>query len=509
MSQIKKGALLNYITIFLTNAVGLLLTPYVILKLGDSEFGLYTLIGSLVGYISVLDLGLNNTIVRFVSKYRASRDIKGEENFLATTMLLYLVISLAVVFVGVLCFVNIEDIFSKSLTLEEINKAKIMFAILIFNLAISLPGGSFNGICSGLEQFVFPKAVNIVRYLLRTIMVVAILALGGKAISMVVIDTIFNIIIIGVNAYYVFKKLNVKFKLHLFDKNLIKEIFGYSIWIFLAALVSRFQWKAGQMILGIVANTTIVAVFGVGIMLGTYYGAFSSAISGVFLPRATQMAVSDASGEELTNMMIKIGRLSFIVLLYILGAFAIYGKQFVLLWVGETYYDSWLIALIIMIAYTPPLVQAFGQSILEAKNKMAFKVVLYLICIGFGTLLGAFLAKEYGGIGMVVGSTIGWIIGQNILNIYYHKVININVLRFFKELFKKTIPVFFVITILGFIINYIPGNGWINFFIKSIIYSLIYVFLMYNFGMLKHEKELVLNPVNSIFRKIISSFHKS
>ncbi|WP_158849971.1 lipopolysaccharide biosynthesis protein [Algibacter sp. L1A34] len=501
MSQIKKGALLNYINIFLTNVIGLLLTPFIILKLGNSEFGLYTLIGSLVGYISVLDLGLNNTIVRFVSKYRATKDNKGEQNFLATTMLIYILIAILVIIVGVICYINIENIFSKSLTPEEIIKAKIMFAILIFNLAISLPGGSFNGICFGLEEFVFPKIVNIIRYILRTIMIVAILSIGGKAISMVIIDTLFNIIIIGINAFYVFKKLKVKFKLHYLDKNLIKEIFGYSLWIFIAALVSQFQWKAGQMVLGIIANTTVVAVFGVGIMLGTYYGAFSSAISGVFLPRATQMAVGKATGEELTDMMIKIGRISFIVLLYILGAFTIYGQQFVLLWVGETYYDSWIIALIIMIAYTPPLVQAFGQSILEAKNKMSFKVILYLICIGLGTLLGAYIAKEYGGIGMIAGSTIGWIIGQNILNIYYHKVININILRFFKELAQKTIPVFAIILLIGYLINMIPGNGWINFFIKAAIYSVIYVLLMYRFGMINYEKELITKPINKLFKK--------
>src|SRR5690606_33540080 len=162
MSQIKKGAALNYVTIFLTNVVGLLLTPFIIKKLGDAEFGLYTLIGAFVGYISVLDLGLTNTIVRFVAKYRAEKDKKGEENFLATTMIIYFIISIGVIIIGTVCYYNLESIFQDSLTAEQLDKAKIMFIILIFNLAITLPGGAFMGICSGYEQFVFPKAVNIV-----------------------------------------------------------------------------------------------------------------------------------------------------------------------------------------------------------------------------------------------------------------------------------------------------------------------------------------------------------
>ena len=221
---------------------------------------------------------------------------------------------------------------------------------------------------------------------------------GGKAVALVILDTILNMIIIALNAFYVFKKLEVRFKLHQFEKQLVKRIFSYSVWIFISTLVSQFQWRAGQMVLGIVTNTTVVAIFAVGIVLGSYYGAFAGAISSVFLPRATQMTVEKANGEVLTDMMIKIGRLSLIVLLYILGAFFLFGKQFVLLWVGETYSDSWNIALIIMLAYTVPLTQAFGNSILKAKNKMAFKVIVYLCCIVLGTGLGIILAKLYEGI---------------------------------------------------------------------------------------------------------------
>lgn len=154
--------------------------------------------------------------------------------------------------------------------------------------------------------------------------------------------------------------------------------------------MGQFQWQSGQVILGVVSGTTAVAIYGVGIMLGTYYGAFSTAISSVFLPRATQMTAFEASGEELTLMMVRIGRFSLITLLMILGGFLLYGQQFILLWVGKTYQNSWLIALIIMFSYTLPLVQSFANSILEAKNTFLFKAVTYITLIIAGTVLGYF-----------------------------------------------------------------------------------------------------------------------
>ena len=93
MSQLKKGALLSYFTILITNIVGLFLTPYIILKLGNSEYGLYTLIGAFIGYISIFDLGLNNTIIRFVTKYKTENNEVGEQNFLAISLIIYFFIN--------------------------------------------------------------------------------------------------------------------------------------------------------------------------------------------------------------------------------------------------------------------------------------------------------------------------------------------------------------------------------------------------------------------------------
>ncbi len=505
MSQLKKGAILNYITIILINVVGLVLTPFILRYLGKDEYGIFITIGAMVGTISILDFGLNNTIVRFVAKYRAEKDKKGEENFLATTMIIYSVLSLLVLVVGFAFYTQIDSYFTQ-MNAEELRIAKIMYLILIFNLAIRLPGGSFTGICSGYEAFVFPKTLNIIRYVLRSLTVVGVLLLGGKSIALVIIDTIFGLSVVAVTGFFVFKKLKVRFKLHSLNKSFVKHILKYSVWIFVFSLVSLFQWKAGHWVLGSICPPAILTIYGIGITLGTYYGGFSTAISGVFLPKATQMSVGNATGEQLTDMMIKIGRLSFIVLMYILIAFILYGYQFVLLWVGKTLgeegsYQTWIIALLIMVAYTLPLVQHFGNSILEAKNKLSFKAILYVSFMAIGTGIGALLAREYAAVGMITGTVAAWLIVQNVMNFYYHKTIKLNIPRFFKELVNKTIIALVIILISGYFINYIPGGGWLNFIIKGSAYTLVYGVSMYFVGLLKYEKELFSKPILAVLKR--------
>lgn len=494
MSQLKKGAALSYITIILTNGIGLLLTPFIIRHLGNDEYGLYTLMGALIGYISVLDLGLNNTIVRFVAKYRARQDKQGEDNFLATVMLIYAAISAVIVLFGIGLYFNLDSVFEK-LTPRELAKAKVMFAILIFNLAITLPGGAFTAISSAYEHFVFPRALNIIKYCVRSLMVVGLLMLGGDSISIVLLDTAVNIVAIGLNAYYVLRILKARFRLRHFEKPLVKEIFKYSVWIFVFAMVGQFQWQSGQLILGVISRPAAVAIYGVGILLGTYYGAFSTAISGVFLPRATKMTVLEASGKELTDMMTRIGRFSLIVLLLIFGGFLLYGRQFVNLWVGDHYKDSWIIAIIIMFSYTLPLVQAFANSILEARNMFAFKALTYISLIAIGTAIGAWLVGSCGPVGIIYGSAGGWILSQVIMNFYYHRVIGLDVLRFFKQLLRGLLPVFLVILLLGYGIDCVPGSGWGNLILKLLAFCSVYALLMFKFGMNASERGIFADSV--------------
>ncbi len=492
MSQLKKGAILSYLNIILNTAIGLCLTPFILRKLGDSDYGLYALIGSFVAYLSLMDLGLNNTIVRFVSRYRAQNDLTGERKFLGTILFIYLIISAMLVFIGMILFLNLNIIFSKSLTPDQLDDAKVMFLILVFNLAITLPGGSFTAICNAYEQFVFPRAIAIIKYLLRALTVVFVLKFGGKAISLVIIDTAFNVVVIFITMCFAFKRLKIRFNYSERDGTTAKRIFSYSVWIFILALVYNFQWNAGQVILGINCNTKVVAVYAIGVMLGSYYGSFASAINGVLLPRASQMVTANKSAVELTQMMIKVGKFNNFLLLYILSGFFLFGREFIHLWVGDNFQDSWLIALLIMIVLTIPLTQSFGNSILEAKKKIAFRAIISLLAILIGVISGFFLSKTYGVSGMIIPVVFAYLVNSIFVNIYYVKVFEFKILIFFKEVYFSQILVIGLFSFLFFQIkSKFDFDNWAMIVFGITIYTILYFPLFYFLLFNKSEKALI------------------
>ena len=132
------------------------LSRHICCVLRESQIdGLYALIGAIVGYLAVLEFGLSYSIIRYVARYRARNDREGEQKFLALAMITYVGISLLVVLVGAIIYWNLDNIFGASFTVAELSEARIMSAILVFNLALLLPGGAFEAVITGYQRFSF------------------------------------------------------------------------------------------------------------------------------------------------------------------------------------------------------------------------------------------------------------------------------------------------------------------------------------------------------------------
>jgi len=504
-NEIKLGALLSYITILLNTLVGLLYTPFMLRQLGQSEYGLYMLIGSFVAYISILDFGLHNTVYRFVAKYQALKDTKGQENFLASTFILYGIITIIVLLVGLIVYFNLDKIFSASLSSEEFRKANIMFVILIFNLAITLPLGAFQFIIRGYGKFVFVNSVTIARIIVRTLVLIALLAIGFKSVTIVIVDTIFNVGMGLSYLIYSFVKLKVIVKLHSFNKSVIRELFNYSIFVFILAMVNQFFWKLGQVALGIIASTAAVAIYALSINLVMYYQQFALGISGVFMPKVSKMISEGANNRTLTNLMIKVGRIQLAILGLVLSGFIVIGKEFILLWAGPDYQDVYLITLLIFLPMTIPMIQTIAGVIIQVKNMQSFKATAYLIMSIINMVSAVVLGILYGPIGVGISTAISLLVFQVvIINLYYKIKLDLQIGRFFKETFRGIFPVIVITIVIGFSIVGLADLSWRWLFIQMAFISTIYIVFMMLIGLSKEEKRTYITPSLNKFKKIFT-----
>src|ERR1700720_1996762 len=70
-------------------AVGFFLSPFILHRLGDDAFGLWVLIFSLTGYYGLFDFGIRSSLIRYVSKYTATKDYDRLNQVLNTSLFSY------------------------------------------------------------------------------------------------------------------------------------------------------------------------------------------------------------------------------------------------------------------------------------------------------------------------------------------------------------------------------------------------------------------------------------
>ena len=503
INQLKAGVVLNYVVIFLNTVVGLLYTPYMLRMMGQSEFGLYSLVASVIAYLTVLDLGFGNAIVRYTAKFRAEKKTEEQYEMFGMFFLLYLVIGIIAFGIGLGLYFNVDTLFGNTMTTVELGRARIMMLLLVANLAFTFPMSIWGSIIQAYEDFVFQKSLNIIRIILNTVVMICLLHFGYKAVAMVVVQTIFNILTLVINFIYCRRKLNIHiyFRFKHFHWGFLKEVALYSFWIFLNAIIDRVYWSTGQFVLGAMVGTAAVAVFAIAIQLEGMYMQFSTAISSVFLPKVTAMVATNRSRKEISDLFIRTGRIQYIVLAYILSGFIIFGRQFIELWAGAGYSDAYMISLLFFIPLTVPLIQNLGITILQARNEMKFRSVLYIIIALVSLAMQIVLTSHFGGIGCAMGVSGALVVGQIlIMNVYYRRSQDLDIMTFWKEISKMSvIPIVLIFSSMLVIRHFFALDSWGKLILGIAAFSLVYIPLFFRFSMTDEERNLFISMFHKIF----------
>ena len=504
VNQLRIGVVLSYVNLGISCIIPFLYTPIMLHILGQAEYGLYSLANSVISYLTLLSFGFGITIIRYISKYRAEENKEAVNRTFGFFLLLYVFLGILVFVVGLVVSNNVEPIFHKGLTESEIDKVHVLIIIMSFNTALSFPNSVFSSIITSYERYVYRKLVDMISTVAAPIFNLVALYMGFASVGMSIASTILQILMLPLNVIYCFKVLNIKPKFKRIPYSLIKEMLGFSFYVFLATIVDMLFWSTDKVILGMLASSTAVAIYNVGGTFNNMVISLSTSISGVLTPKITGMIAKDVPREQLTELFVRIGRLQYFVIALIVSGFSVFGQSFIQLWAGNEYADAYWIAILTMFPLCIPLIQNTGLSIVVAQNKHKFRSIVYLIIAIINAISTYLIVPYYGGIGAALCSCIAYFVGQGlIMNVYYYRVTGINIPLFWKNIGKMSlVPGIMLALGIAFSLR-VALNNWLSFFASVIVYSLIYFVTMYKFVLNRYEKDIVQKPLQAIIKHIV------
>lgn len=486
------GSAISMISMVVSATIGLVYTPFVIRFLGDSEYGVYTLATGLISYLSLLDLGLGNALVRYTARVRAQG--RDERNLIGMFLVFYSVIALIAVMIGVGILFHLESFFSASFDEAECVVLKRVFSILLVNTVVAFPASVFSSVVRSCERFIFANTLNLLQNIFSHLVRVILLFMGCRSVSLAVVSLAATIIMMIANVIFCFRFIGIKIGFKKLDRGFYWEIIVYSFFVFLNIVIDQLYANTDKIILGRFCGSIAVAVYGVGVTFQQYFTLLSTSISGVFLPHITRLSMGKNAKKQMSDTFLRVGHIQLVLLTTICLGFAIFGQLFIQLWVGVGYQDAYYIALLVMVPATVPLSQNIGISILQALNKHRVRSVMYLCIALLNVGISIPLSMKLGGIGTAIGTAIGNLFGQILfMNWYYWRRIGLDIPLYWKGYILHLIRLFPVAIVFSFSLL-IPAEGWGGLMLK-IGFGLLCVLPYYYFAIFTPTEKQMINSV--------------
>lgn len=231
-NELKVGAALSYVVIGVQFIVAMVYTPVMLRLLGQAEYGLYSLVGSLVSYLALLSFGFGGAYLRFYARLQISGDKAGIRRLNGMFLIIFTLMGFVAATGGVILTINVEAVLGAQFSGQELETARILFAVLVVNLAITFPSSVFNSFIAAHERFIFQKLLQVAKAVVSPLVVLPVLLLGYQSVGMAIATTAVNFAFTAWTAYFSFAKLLMRFDFRGFDFSLLREISIFSSYIF-------------------------------------------------------------------------------------------------------------------------------------------------------------------------------------------------------------------------------------------------------------------------------------
>lgn len=495
------GAAISYCAIAFNILSGLLYTPWMINKIGPDSYALYTLATSVIS-IFLLDFGIGGAVTKFLSNYYARGEYNEADKFISVVYRVFIVISFVIACVLLVFYFMLDGVYVK-LSPSELKVFKNLFIIVSVYSVISFPSLPFNGVLLANELIIDIKLCNFGQKFLNVLFIVIALILDGNVYSLVVVNAVSNLIFVILKYALIKKKTALRADLSYYNSKVSKELFGYSMWMTVMSISQRLILNIMPTLIAALIGSVEVTIFSIAVILEAYVFSFTDAINGMFMPRISRIVNGENAEQKLSELMCIVGKFHIITLGVIYLGFLCIGKEFIGLWMGNGYENTYYCALLIIFPSLLECPQQVAKTALLTKDVVKEQAYIYVIMAVCNVVVAALLLKIVGVVGAGIAVLIAYTIRFILTNVLYKKKLNINLKHYFLNTYLRWGSVFLISYVI-FIsaITAIPFNGWMGIVTKGFFIVVVYIIFICIAGLTPSEKKFLLTVMKGMRRNV-------
>lgn len=491
---------------FLSQIVGLIfpliLTPFIISKIGTEEFAIYALVFGFIGGFSLFDFSISSAFIKFISEHYFRKEYDDLNRVINTGTFFYILFS---AIISVIVFFSVDYIVAK-LNIPPALHDKAIFALYI-SLAIFFITNAtsmFGAIITSLQKMYLNSITWVFINLLNTTAIIVLLSIG-YGLKAILISQLAAFLISTIFTIY-FSKVNlqeIKFSSVYIKTKTFKKLFSFGIQMQISKLSTFASEKYDEFLLAYFSVLNSVTYFNIGARAARLGRFLPSQI----IPQTAPVAAELKSREE-TDKLVQLftdttrylSILSFPVFIYLF----LFADLIIYCWMGNGYELSSNILRILAGGQLINMVlSAPGNSITPNIGFPKYQMREGLINLFVNLIFSFLLIKYYGIIGAAWGNTFAVTVSSIYVFYASSKYFRVRRFNFLKSYLLKPVLISIIsglVCLMLYIITniYIFPNGGravhiIYLIITFIVFSFsIPVFLLYTKYINQKDKEILI-----------------
>lgn len=403
------AAVANWTAYGVAALVGFLLSPFVLHRLGNSAYGIWVLLASVVSYLGLLDLGIRGSITPFIARHHAMGDHAGASRVLAGALRVFMLVGAVVLLLAALLAVFVDRLFTVPAGMLPVARAVLLMGGA--SVAVSFVSGVFGGVVTGMHRFDVDSVMEIGMTLVRALLVVLALHAGYGLVGLAAIQLGLSVVR-GAANLVVSRRLYPEISLRAAGPvgDTIRGLLSFSLFASMihASMVAIYYTDA--VIIGAVLPVGMIAFYSIAANLRDYARSIGEAVARVVTPRASATEAAMGAGAA-GQIVLRVAQAVGLIMIPAAFTLILRGERFVGLWMGPGYAEVGG-ALVMVLALTVWF--AGGRSVAVAAlmgvNRHRTLALAFACEAVVNLVLSVILVRPLGLMGVALGTAISWLL---------------------------------------------------------------------------------------------------
>lgn len=439
--RIFRNTLLNGGSSLLALGLGFILVPIAIDRLGSEAYSIWVLIVSFsvsTGYLSMADLGLQQSVVKFVSEASGSSDKEQIDRVASSAFLVFC--GLAIVAVLLLALLATQGLQWLNIPANLHTAARFLLALVGFEALLGLPALAFIGTLEGLQRYGYIRLVDLFRQVAYSAWAVGALLSDRGVVAFAAALAVSGAI--GALGYYVAARHAVpglSVSLRNVDLSTVRRLVHFGGWVFVGKLNGVLWRQMDKLILATVVASTVLASYNIAYQIQASAAAVLSITASAIMPAASAFSATK-DRYRLQQLLLRGTRYTMVLSLPIVIGAMLMAKPFIEHWVGPEFVGVADAARLFLVYQFLASAASIANTMLFGLGQVKLITLYATIATVVNLVVSIVLARSWGIEGVITGTLVGHGIVTPLYVRRMMRELDISLLSFVRETIGKLLP---------------------------------------------------------------------